>query len=292
MGDTVVLVHGIFNHVRGAAPEAAAQRRAARLRPHLAEGLARIGRRAPAPEVAMAYYADLLRRPSPEDAQDAGGDPGFEDLAPAERALAAEWLLAAGASSYTEPQNAGLGPLRQALGALVGERGGPLTRAVRERTVRRLERVVVNLLREVTAYTTWPGRREAVRERVAAVIRRDRPAVVVAHSLGSLVAYETLHADPSLHIELFVTVGSPLRLPELLRRLDPPLRAGRGARPPGVARWVNIEDLGDLVAIPPKLSEVFPVDRDETVDTGLGFHGFGGYLSNGLTAAAMAPFLS
>lgn len=288
----VVLVHGIFNHVRGATPEQAAERKAGQLRPHLAEGLARIGAADPVPEVAVAYYADLLRRELPEQAQDDGEDPSFDDLTPAERELAAEWLLAAGAPVYEEPQNIGLAPLRQTLTDLVGERGGALTRLVREQTVRRLERVVVSVLREVDAYTTWTGRREAVRERIAATIRRERPGVVVAHSLGSYVAYETLHAEPDLGVELFVTVGSPLRLPELLRRLDPALRGGRGARPAGVGRWVNIADVGDLVAIPSKLSEVFPVDRDETVDTGIGFHGFGGYLAHGLTAAALAPYVA
>lgn len=286
----VVLVHGIFNHVRGAVPEKAATRRAANCRQRLAEGLVRLGVHPPEP--VMAYYADLLRRELPEQAQAVDGEAGFDELTPSQRTEAAQWLVAAGAPVPEDPQNVGLAPVRQMLDWLVGERGGQLTAAVREQTVRRVERALVANLHEVEAYTTWPDRRRLVRERVAGVIRRERPAVVIAHSLGSYVSYETLHAHPDLEVELLVTVGSPLRVPSLLRRLEPGLRAGRGARPAGVRRWVNLADVGDLVAVPRKLGEVFPVDADETCDTGLGFHGFGGYLANGLLAAAVAPYLT
>ncbi|MFD8597915.1 hypothetical protein ACFV1L_23205 [Kitasatospora sp. NPDC059646] len=287
---SVVLVHGIFNHVAGATPEQAARVRADACRDRLAAGLARLS--VPAPEVAMAYYADLLRPDLPEQAQDAAAAGGFEELTPAQRAAAAEWLAAAGAVLPAEPQNVGLAPLRHLLGVLVRERGGRLTAAVRERTVRRIERALVANLREVEAYSTWPQRRALVRDRVAEAVRRERPSVVIAHSLGSYVAYETLHAFPEPAVDLLVTVGSPLRVPSLARRLDPPLRAGRGARPAGVGRWVNLADAGDLVAVPPGLAEVFPVDHEETTGNGLGFHGFGGYLANGLLAAAVAPYLS
>lgn len=287
---SIVLVHGIFNHVRGVASEAAALHRAAKLRPALAKGLSRIG--VEAPEVTMAYYADLLRPDLPEQSQNGEAEPGFEHLTLSERALAAEWLDAAGAQGVEDPQNIGLAPLRQMLGELIDGRGGRFSHAVREKTVRRLERVIVALLRELTAYTTWTGRRQAVRERVVGVLRREMPSVVVAHSLGSLVTYETLHAYSDLNVELLITVGSPLRLPEVLRRLEPAPRGGRGARPTGVQRWVNLADVGDLVAVPPKLAEVFPVDQEETMDTGLGFHGFKGYLANPLTAAALTPYIS
>lgn len=286
----IVLVHGIFNHVRGATPEEAAERRAADCRPRLAESLGRMS--VPVPDLVMVYYADLLRRDLPEQAQSALRDEGFADLSAAERVEVAEWLAAAGCVMPADPQNVGLAPLRQMLGWLVDERGGRMTAMVREQTIGRLERAVVANLREVEAYTGWPERRRLVRERVAGVIRREKPAVVIAHSLGSYVTYETLHAAAGLEVELLVTVGSPLRVPALARRLDPALRAGRGAKPAGVARWVNIADAGDVVAVPPKLGRVFPVDEDAVCDNGLGVHGFGGYLANGLLAAAITPYIA
>lgn len=287
----VVLVHGIFNYVRGAIPEEAAERRARDCRPKLASGLARIGL-TQAPDLVMAYYADLLRDGLPLQAQEADDDPAFEDLTAKQMAEAAEWLATAGAPIPRDPQNIALAPLRQMLGWLVSERGGRLTRAVREGTVRRLERVMVTLLREAEAYTAWPDRREEVRNRVAKAICDEQPAVVVAHSLGSLVTYETLHKFKDLNVELLVTVGSPLRLSSLVRRLDPGLINRRGERPAGVQHWVNIAGVGDIIAIPPPFSEVFPVHQDLTTNTGLAFHGFGTYLANGLTAAAIFPYVS
>ncbi|MFI5547174.1 hypothetical protein ACIA6E_25735 [Streptomyces sp. NPDC051815] len=286
----IVLVHGIFNYVGKATPKEAAARRASDCRPRLAEGLGTFSVQVPA--MAMAYYADLLRRELPAQAQSVQAADHFDNLDASERVVAAEWLTAAGARMPEDPQNVGLAPLRQMLGWLVEERGGPLPAAVRERTVGRMERVLVASLREVNAYTTWPGRRGLVRERVSNVIRSEGPSVVIAHSLGSYVTYEALHACPDLQVDLLVTVGSPLGVPSLARRLEPALRAGRGAKPPGVARWVNIAGSGDLVAVPPKLGRVFPVDEDAVCDTGLGVHGFGDYLANGLLAAAIVPYLT
>lgn len=182
----------------------------------------------------------------PEQPQDGRADPGFEDLTPPGRALAAQWLEAAGAPGVEEPQNIGLAPLRQMLGKLIDGRSSRLTRAVREQTVRRLEHVVVAMLRELTAYTTWTGRRQAVRERVAAVLRREAPAVVVAHSLGSFVTYETLRAPGPAR-----RAAAHGRLAAAAAGGAAPAGArtarGPGARPAGVKRWVNLADVGDLV---------------------------------------------
>ncbi|WP_371591800.1 hypothetical protein [Streptomyces virginiae] len=285
----VVLVHGIFNHIRGVTPEEAAEHRAAEQRPRLAGALARLG--LPAPPTVMAYYADLLATGLPPQAQAAGDGPSLEDLDEQGLADAVEWLAAAGVAVPPGAHNRALKPVRQLIGDLVDGRGGRLTEAARTLMIRRLERLVAGSLLEVKTYTTRPEPRRLVRERVAEAIRREAPAVVIAHSLGSYVTYETLHAHPDLTVDLLVTVGSPLRVPTLARRLEPALREGRGARPSGVGRWVNLADVGDIVAVPPKLGEVFPVDADETCDNGLGFHGLGGYLANGLLTAAIAPYL-
>ncbi|MEV7581641.1 hypothetical protein [Streptomyces erythrochromogenes] len=287
----VVLVHGIFNYVRGADLAQAAALKAAEFGPRLAEGLGRAGFGTVVPQVAFAYYADLLRTRLPDQAQSAEPDDTFDSLPDVLKDEALEWLAAAGAPLPPDPQLRVLKPFIQMLGWLVDERCGRLSSIVREETIGRVERTVVTNLREVEAYTTWPERRHLVRERIAETIRRERPQVVIAHSLGSYVTYETLHANPDLKVELLVTAGSPLRVPALARRLDPPLRAGRGAKPDGVGRWVNIADVGDPVAVPPKLGAVFDVDQDETCDLGWDVHTLGQYLAQGLIAAAAAPYL-
>ncbi|MFD7656412.1 serine peptidase [Actinosynnema sp. NPDC059797] len=220
----------------------------------------------------MAYYADLLFDDPRDERQDEEGEgDGLDDLTDEELVLARQWLALAGVEAPDEPQNPFLWPVRQALGVLARRRGG---------SVQRCGRVVAALIREVSAYTGQRHRREAARDRVAEVIRRARPSVVVAHSLGSVVAYETLHAHPELEVDLLVTLGSPLGAPgAVFHALDPAPRGERGAKPAGVARWEDYADLGDLVALPPELGGRFPVDHHANVHIGLlDFHTLGAYL--------------
>lgn len=68
--------------------------------------------------------------------------------------------------------------------------------------------------------------------------------------------------------------------------------ADRGARPAGVRYWVNLADTGDLVAIPRRLGDRFPVDQHADTPIGrIDFHTLGAYLSSPLTAAAITPFV-
>ncbi|OLZ63708.1 hypothetical protein AVW11_20030 [Streptomyces amritsarensis] len=288
----VVVVHGMFNFLRGATPPEAAALRALTWQQRLAGSLALVSPGTRVPELEVAYYADLLRRELPENAQSEERAPDFDDLDEHEAFEVAQWLTAAGVEVPEDAMNLGMAPVRWMLGRLLEERGNRLTRRLREQTSDRIQQAIVSNLREVEAYTTWPERRRLVRERIADTIRRAAPGIVIAHSLGTCTTYETLHANPDIKVDLLLTLGSPLRVPALTRRLDPALRGGRGAKPAGVGRWVNIADVGDPVAVPPGLSAVFPVDQDETCDNGFGFHGLGGYLANGLTAAAVAPYLA
>ncbi|WP_406073155.1 hypothetical protein [Streptomyces virginiae] len=288
----VVLVHGIWNRQKGVSAERAAELLADAARPRLEQGLgsARLSHLM-VPEMAMAYYADLL---SDAGEVQSGGAARLEELSPQELAEVWQWLLTAGVPEPEEAQAGWLAPVRQGLGWLVRRHGGnQMEPRDRRGLMDRLERLICGLVTEVNSYLSRPPVRAAARERVAAAIRAECPGVVVAHSLGSLVAYETLHAYPELEIELLVTLGSPLGLPLLVRNLEPGLREGRAARPAGVRRWVNIADAGDLVALPPKLGGLFPVDAHETTDIGLfDAHTLGGYLAAGLTAVAIAPYLS
>jgi hypothetical protein len=75
--------------------------------------------------------------------------------------------------------------------------------------------------------------------------------------------------------------------------LDPAPTGGRGARPPGLAHWVNIADPGDLVAVPRRLGDRFDVDgHHEEHIAAVDFHTLDHYLGCGLVAAAVVPYLS
>ncbi|MFI8338895.1 hypothetical protein ACIF8W_02230 [Streptomyces sp. NPDC085639] len=219
----VLGIHGVRNY------------KAADSTPHLGSGrlrsdwLTALGPTASGLDLETAYYADLLR------SEKQGEDPADEELA-----LIEQWARAWGVDP-SGAQGRATGWLRWICGQ-VAARAGERPAVV--------EKSVKLFFPEVTRY--FATGRSAVLERVKASMLRHRPDVVVAHSLGSVVAYEALHelAD-ELEVELLLTLGSPLALPNaIFDRLAPGPLDGRGVRPPGVRRWVNIADVGDFVAIP------------------------------------------
>ncbi|MEW5531902.1 serine peptidase [Streptomyces virginiae] len=219
----VLGVHGVRNYK---AADSTPHLGSARLR---SDWLAALGDAASGLELETAYYADLLR------SERQSTEPADEELA-----LVEQWARAWGVDP-SGAQGRATGWLRWICGR-VAERAGERP-AVVEKSVRLF-------FPEVTRY--FAAGREPVRERVRAALLRHRPEVVVAHSLGSVVAYEALHdLAGELDVRLLLTLGSPLALPNaVFHRLDPGPLEGRGTRPPGVRRWVDIADVGDFVAIP------------------------------------------
>lgn len=137
---------------------------------------------------------------------------------------------------------------------------------------------VAVFLRELRTYFRHPEARRAARQTVADTIERTGARTVLAHSLGSVVTYETLRERPDLHLDLLVTMGSPLGIPDLvLDRLEP----SQGHLTPllNVKRWVNVADPGDLCAVPRRLGERFAgIHRDVEVPIGtFAFHGVARY---------------
>jgi hypothetical protein len=272
----LLAVHGIWNGIAGVTPEQASRQLAAKWRPELAAGYREAGLDAEPPDIVAPYYAHLLA----VHAQGAPTD--LDTLTPAEKLLAWAWMKELGVPNEAAQGYATV-PLRQGLDWLA-KRRGPAPAV--------LARLMTAFLREVFVYLSRPALRTRVRAVVIDALRTHRPKVVVAHSLGSVVAYEALHARPDLEVDLLVTVGSPLGLPEVVfDSLDPEPRGGRGATPPGVRRWVNIADPGDLVAVPRRLGDRFDVDHHAEAHIGvLDFHTMAGYLSCGLTGAAVHPY--
>ena len=109
---------------------------------------------------------------------------------------------------------------------------------------------------------TDPGVRQVVQDRVAMQVAEDT-RVVVAHSLGSVVAYEALCAHPQWPVRALVTLGSPLGIRNLIfdRLLPAPtaLDGGglMGAWPGRAQSWVNVADAGDVVALVKDLRPLF-----------------------------------
>ncbi|MCP9629485.1 hypothetical protein NML43_20540 [Rhodopseudomonas palustris] len=135
--------------------------------------------------------------------------------------------------------------------------------------------------RDVFLYTTRDGVRDEIDDIVAGSLTVN-PTVIVAHSLGSVVAYNVLRTDKrDLKVPLLVTVGCPLGI-RAIRRQYQPLRF-----PKNVGGWYNAYDRRDVVALYALDRENFPVPPPpEIVNYALvdnhtdNRHGIDGYLDD------------
>lgn len=201
-------------------------------------------------DLRVAYYAHLLH---PESGHPVDEDPAM--LAPAEQQLLADWI------ALLQPELTEVPHDQRALeaGDWLARAFGPATRLF-----------ALTFCRELHAYLAAEDARAAARQAVADAIADLKPDVVVAHSLGSVVAYETLWAHQDRDINLLVTLGSPLAMPGVVLDRLQPHAEGRG-RPPRVRRWVNLADVGDILAVPPTgLGRQFDgVDQDIPISAGI-----------------------
>lgn len=292
----IVLVHGIGQQDKD--PLALEQTMVT----DLATGLRAAGYAdlAESPPAELAYYADLFQRAGAQGSPDQDGTPEQQELF--ERLLIDLLRNAADRGPDPADRRQAERVLHQVDGALTGAQGPralirPLLNAVsRLSTFGRLgfsvaERRSRMALWQVTQYFTEEPIRAAVRARVAERIGPDTQ-VVIAHSLGTVVAYEVLHqlARP---LPLLITLGSPLGLRTVIYdRLHPQ----PPVVPPGLARWVNILDRDDLIAAEPDLSQLFPgaagvLGPHVLVDNGREPHAAGEYLRKPETARPVGEAL-
>jgi hypothetical protein len=141
---------------------------------------------------------------------------------------------------------------------------------------------------DVYQYLRNSSIRETIETGVVAAIKPGVETVVVAHSLGTVVAYNLLRQQGTLrgwNVPLFVTVGSPLGVREIRRTLQSfaPTR-----RPDCVGAWFNALDERDVVALYPLDEKHFPIGaggppienkrdvRNKTTNR----HGIAGYLDD------------
>jgi hypothetical protein len=157
-------------------------------------------------------------------------------------------------------------------------------------------RAMIADLKQVRRYLTDPDVRAAARARVSALIGPDT-RVVVGHSLGSVIAYETLCAVPAEEspVRALVTLGSPLGIRNLIFERLHPAPVDAVGRWPGaeVLVWTNIADAGDVVALQKDLRPRFG-DRvgGFLVHNGAHAHDVRPYLSDATTGAAIGEGLS
>lgn len=154
------------------------------------------------------------------------------------------------------------------------------------------ERAFISDLKQVKRYFSEDSVRAAAHAALAEAVNDDT-RVIVAHSLGSVVAYESLCAHPEWPVRALVTLGSPLGLRHVVyNRLRPP--PGTKAQWPGsVESWTNIADAGDVIAV---VEDIRPFFGDRItqirVHNGAKAHDMRSYLTDEATGRAIAAGLS
>ncbi|RSK38455.1 alpha/beta fold hydrolase [Hymenobacter perfusus] len=145
-------------------------------------------------------------------------------------------------------------------------------------------RLIEAFTRDVHVYLTYAGVRAQIDQVIAAALGDD-PCVVVAHSLGSVVAYNVLRtrlATP--RYPQLVTVGSPLGIRAIKQQLATPL-----VSPPCIGQWFNAYDDRDVVALVPLDEERFNVtppieNKGDVLNFTENRHGIEGYLADPVVA--------
>ncbi|WP_326950904.1 GPI inositol-deacylase [Amycolatopsis sp. NBC_01307] len=278
----IVCVHGVGQQVAGE------QSLLQAWTPALLDGLTRAGHRyaATANDIAMGFYGDLFR---PAGEMLAVGDPMFtaDDVDPGleEDLLLAWWREAARVDPKVAP------PEGDTLVRAPGSVQAALRQLSRSRFFGSLAlRALVFDLKQVGRYLQDEQLRDAARAAVRKLITADTE-VVVAHSLGSVVAYEVLATMPGHQVQALVTLGSPLGIANLIfDRLDPMPHDGLGVWPGSDDLvWTNVADRGDVVALEKDLRPRFgPRVSNAVVHNGAHAHAVTAYLTDKLTGAAIA----
>lgn len=253
--------------------------------PALADGLDRAdGPGLAADDLRIAFYGDLFRPPGNTLAV---GDPMFtaDDVDEGfEAELLLEWWAACARTDPAVPPPGADTLARSPRAVQTALRVLQNSRYFAELSLRAL----VFDLKQVRRYLTDPSLRAEARGRVEAAIGPDT-RVVVAHSLGSMVAYEALCARAGDHqVRALVTLGSPLGMRMVFDRLRPEPGGW-----PGVPRWTNIADEGDVVAAVKDLSLLFGTGvAGKVVHNGSHAHDATSYLTAKETGRAVAEGLA
>lgn len=304
----IVLVHGIAQEQRSAAdletewlPSLAGGLENAGHTP-LADRLRREADPRPAAiTVRMAFYGNQFLTPDHQ-----GLSP--DQLDPAEQLITEELALDLLGNATDSPQPKDAGEARRAVAELTrSPHDAQGLRKTGARAVAALDRIpwftrgglaALALASRTLAQVTRYLADTAIRQHAINQVHQHldpTTRVVIGHSLGSVVAYEALRTLPTDRtLPLLVTLGSPLGLSAINRRLQQP-----PSYPTAVHRWTNLAAPDDVVAARPDLLPVFDrnrpndarFDRTWKVDNGSQPHQAGFYLSKRSCGQAIADAL-
>jgi pimeloyl-ACP methyl ester carboxylesterase len=141
--------------------------------------------------------------------------------------------------------------------------------------------------------------------------RADERVLLIGHSLGSVIAYDTLwelsrEDRDARRVELFMTIGSPLATRFIRRSLRGADRDNAERYPANIASWVNVSAKGEMTAlrpVRPYFSPMLELGLAESIEDvtelynhfrgeiGLNVHMSYGYLVHPLVAGRIGDWL-
>jgi predicted alpha/beta hydrolase family esterase len=168
-------------------------------------------------------------------------------------------------------------------GLEVGDAIATLSQAAAEASFDRTVDMIAMMMNE-------PDLRDRMQARVESEVTADT-RVLVAHSLGSVVSYAALAANPDWPVHTFVTLGSPMAVPMIFDQIEPAPVDGVGVWPGSIERWVNVRALNDKACAMCLTDRFGPRVEELVIDNGQRAHAPEPYLNAALTGAAIAAAL-
>ena len=112
--------------------------------------------------------------------------------------------------------------------------------------------------------------RELLKQELRPLLSNSDKVLLIGHSMGSVIAYDTLWELSHLEqlpgkVDLFLTIGSPLGMNYVQRRLMGNQYTGKKKYPSNIKHWANISAIGDITA----LDRIFSDDFGEMVEQGM-----------------------
>jgi hypothetical protein len=130
--------------------------------------------------------------------------------------------------------------------------------------------------------------RDALRVKLDSAWGDGAPVLVFGHSLGSVIAYDTLWELTHVHgskgvVDLLITLGSPLATHFVQRNVKGAKAFGAARYPHNVRRWVNLAARGDTTALQPRLKPFYQEMLDlKLIDSIEDFVEFDNFFRNNL----------
>lgn len=225
----------------------------------IAEGLLRNHNLALRPAFQLAYWADI-QYPEPISLQ----------------ALDEPYVPAAGSTPLARYESSGIDKARAFIQKGVGQA------LDREKDFSGLgthiDVLLGTALGDLRDYYADQAKRRQMRARLSTLLARyqDRRILLIAHSMGSIIAYDVLRAYEDaaspLQVEHFVTIGAPLGLPYVTAKIRREFGATR--TPKCVQRWTNLADPRDKVALDCTLADEYAAYAGIGVSDQLVYNGY------------------